>query len=152
MSNARLNYPKTAPEPYRLLGEIKQWLDNAEIDQRLRGLLDVRISQLNGCAFCLDIHTREAIEHGVTRQQLDVLTAWHEAPMLFSDAERAALEWAEAMTLLPEVGAPDATFETLREHFSEAQIVTLTWAIVAMNSWNRLAVGFGVNPRPRKDA
>jgi len=147
--NARINYTKVAPAPYRLLGDIKRWLDQADLDQRLRSLLEVRVSQINGCALCLDIHMREARELGVTQQQLDVLTAWREAPMLFTDAQRAALNWAESVTLMPERGAHDAAFEPLRAHFTEAQIVALSWAIIAMNSWNRLAVGFGFNPRPR---
>ncbi len=150
MPNARINYTKVTPEPFQHLVEIKKWLDAADIDQRLRSLLDVRISQINGCAFCLDIHGREAREHGVTQQQLDVLTAWRESPELFTDLDRAALEWAESITLLPERGARDEDFDPLREHLSDEQIATLTWAIVAMNSWNRLAVGFGFTPRPRK--
>ncbi len=152
MPNARINYTKTAPEPYRLMGETKKWLDDADLDQRLRSLLEVRISQINGCALCLDIHAREARDLGVPQQTLDVLPAWREAPMVFTDRERAALEWAETVTLIAANGAHDEDFEPLREHFSEDQIVALTWAIIAMNSWNRLAVGFGFNPRPRKDA
>jgi AhpD family alkylhydroperoxidase len=149
MPNARINYTKVAPEPYRLQSEIKKWLDSADIDQRLRHILDVRVSQINGCALCLDIHAREARESGVTQQILDVLPAWREAPMLFTDAERAALDWAETLTLMPERGAHDSQFNPLREHYTESQIVALTWAILAMNTWNRLAVGFGFNPRPR---
>lgn len=149
MSKARVNYPKVAPEPYRLLGQIKQWLDEADIDQPLRHMLDVRVSQLNGCALCLDIHAREALGSGVTQQQLNVLSAWSEAPLLFTDAQQAALAWAETLTLQAQRGVHDADFEPLRQHFSESQIVALTWAVIAMNSWNRLAVGFGMNPRPR---
>ena len=150
MPNARINYTKVAPDPYRLQSQIKQWLESADIDQRLRHLLDVRVSQINGCALCLDIHAREARESGVTQQVLDVLPAWREAPMLFSDAERAALDWAESLTLIADRGAHDEEFNPLLEHFTEAQIVALTWVILAMNTWNRLAVGFGFNPRPRK--
>jgi AhpD family alkylhydroperoxidase len=151
MSNARINYTKVTPDPYKHLVEIKKWLDAANIDQRLRSLLDVRISQINGCAFCLDIHAREARQHGVTQQQLDVMTAWRESPELFSELERAALEWAESITLIADRGAHDEDFDPLREHLSDEQIAALTWAIVAMNSWNRLAVSFGFTPRPRKN-
>lgn len=149
MSNARLNYPKIAPEPFSSLREVRVWLDGAEVDQRLRSLLEMRVSQINGCAFCLDIHAREARERGVTQQQLDVLSAWREAPLLFTDAERAALEWAECVTRIERDGVPQERFDTLAAHFGESQITALTWAIVAMNSWNRLAVAFFMNPRPR---
>lgn len=152
MSHARLNYPKIAPEPFNSLRTIREWLDAAEIDQRVRSLIEFRVSQINGCAFCLDIHAREARERGVSQQTLDVVSAWRETPLLFSDAERAALQWAESVTRIEMHAAPTEHYESLRSHFSDAQIVALTWAIVAMNAWNRLAVAFFMNPRPRADS
>lgn len=152
MSDARINYTKVAPEPYRLLVEIRKWLDASGLDARLRALLEVRVSQINGCGLCLDIHSTEARGHGVTQQQLDCLTAWRESPMVFSDLERAALEWAESITMIADRGADDEDFGELRAHLTDEQMVALTWAVIAMNSWNRLAVGFGFNPRPRKRA
>lgn len=151
MSSARLNYPKIAPEPYAALRAIHAWLDTSDLDQRLRSLLEMRVSQFNGCAFCLDIHAREARSRGVTQQTLDVLSAWREAPLLFTDAERAALEWAESVTSIERDGAPQRLFDALASHYSESQIAALTWAVVAMNSWNRLAVAFFMNPRPHAE-
>jgi AhpD family alkylhydroperoxidase len=151
-THAIINYPKVAPEPYRLLGQIRAWLDGASVDQTLRSLLEVRVSQINGCALCLDIHTGEARERGVPQQLLDVLSAWREAPLLFTDAQRAALAWAEAVTRVPEGAPPPELVEAMRPHFTDEQIVALSWAVIAMNAWNRLAVSFGYSPRPRREA
>ncbi|MBX3351396.1 MAG: carboxymuconolactone decarboxylase family protein [Phycisphaeraceae bacterium] len=151
MAHARMNYPKVAPEPFASLRAINAWLDAADIDPRLRSLIEMRVSQMNGCAFCLDIHAREARDRGVPQQVLDVLPAWKEAPLLFSDAERAALEWAESVTRIESGGVPQDHFDALSARFSESQIAAMTWAVIAMNSWNRLAVAFFMNPRPRHD-
>lgn len=150
MSSARINYTKVAPEPYRMLLEVRKWLDASGLDLRLRALLEVRISQINGCGLCVDIHSQEARQHGVPQQHLDCLPAWRECPLVYSDLERAALEWAESITLLADRGADDEDFGEIRGHLTDEQLVALTWAIVAMNSWNRLALAFGFNPRPRR--
>jgi len=108
------------------------------------GLLDlvkIRASQINGCAFCVRLHSSEARERGETDDRLDMVAVWHEADC-FSPAERAALAWSEALTLLPSAGAPDELFEQLGQHFTDEQIVALTLAIVAINGWNRLNVAF----------
>jgi AhpD family alkylhydroperoxidase len=103
-------------------------------------LIKIRSSQLNGCAYCLDMHTKDAIAIGESAQRLHVLAAWREAPF-YSDRERAALAWCEALTLLSETGAPDDVYHELEQQFSPQEIMEVTFAIVTINSWNRLAVG-----------
>lgn len=120
------------------------------IDPRLRAVIELRISQLNGCAYCVDLHTMEARRAGETQQRLDCLTVWREVPF-FSSSEKAALAWAEAVTLIVENGAPKVLFDDLSAHFSEQQIVDLTLIIAQMNAWNRMAISFGHLPDPRSD-
>jgi AhpD family alkylhydroperoxidase len=104
-------------------------------------LVKTRASQINGCAFCLDMHTREARADGETEQRLYVLPAWRESP-LYTERERAALAWTEALTLISKTHAPDDVYEAARAQFSETELVNLTMVIVAINGWNRLAIGF----------
>jgi AhpD family alkylhydroperoxidase len=111
------------------------------LEPALLELVKMRASQLNGCAYCLDMHSKDARARGEDEQRLHVLAAWREAP-LYSERERTALDWCEALTLLPQTGAPDEVYEHLRGEFDEEEIVALTLAIVAINGWNRLAVGF----------
>lgn len=114
-------------------------LRNSSLEPALRELVKVRASQLNGCAYCLDMHTKDARAHGETEQRLYALSAWREAPF-FTDRERAALEWAENLTLIASKGIPDELFASVREHFSEEEMIHLTLAVVQINSWNRLAI------------
>jgi AhpD family alkylhydroperoxidase len=109
------------------------------LEPALRELIKVRVSQLNGCAYCLDMHTKDARAQGETEQRLYALNAWRETPF-FTDRERAALEWAEYLTLIAEKGVPDELFERVREHFSEEELMHLTLAVVEINGWNRLAI------------
>ena len=118
------------------------------IDDKLRAMVELRISQINGCVYCVDLHATQARAAGETQQRLDCLAAWRECPF-FDDAERAAFAWAEAVTHLPETGAPDDLFEGLKAHYSDQQIVDLTIVISMMNAWNRLAVGFRHLPDAR---
>lgn len=118
------------------------------IDPKLRAIVEIRISQINGCAYCVDTHLGEARGLGETQQRLDCLATWRECAF-FSDAERAALDWAEAITHLPQGGAPQALYDVLRSHFEDQQVVDLTLIISQMNAWNRLAVSFGHQPDPR---
>ncbi|CAN0605792.1 unnamed protein product [Ectocarpus sp. 12 AP-2014] len=118
------------------------------IPERLRALIEVRISQINGCAYCIDLHTMQARKAGETTQRLDCLTVWEEVPF-FEPDEKAALAWAEAVTKITENGAPTALYEALFDHFTDAQIVDLTWIIAQMNTWNRLAISFAHRPAPR---
>ncbi|MGI9381513.1 MAG: carboxymuconolactone decarboxylase family protein [Methyloligellaceae bacterium] len=121
----------------------------ASIDKKLRAMVELRVSQINGCVYCVDLHATQARAEGETQQRLDCLAVWRECPF-FDDSERAALAWAEAVTLLPETNAPDTLYDKLEEHFSEQQIVDLTLIDSLMNAWNRLAVGFRQLPDARE--
>lgn len=120
------------------------------IDKRLRAVLELRVSQINGCAYCVDLHTVEARETGETQQRLDCLPVWQEVSF-FNDAEKAALAWAEAITLIAGNGAPQPVYDALSAHFSDQQIVDLTLIIAQMNAWNRLAISFGHLPGTRPE-
>lgn len=124
--------------------------DVTSIDRKLRALLELRVSQINGCAYCVDLHTREARHAGEATQRLDCLPVWREVPF-FTDAEKAGLAWAEALTLIAGNGAPEALYKALFDHFSDAEIVDLTLIIAQMNAWNRLAIGFHHLPDPRAE-
>jgi len=136
----RLNAPKVAPDAYKAVLALETYVKGA-VEPRLMHLLKLRASQINGCAYCIDMHVKEALDDGEDPQRLHLLTAWRESP-LYDERERALLAWTEALTLLPQTGAPDADYARLREHFSEADIVKLTVAIATINVWNRVAVGF----------
>ena len=136
----RLNPGKAAPETYKAVLALENHLKSV-VEPRLLHLVKLRASQINGCAYCIDMHVKEALDDGEDPQRLHLLTAWRESA-LYSDRERALLAWTEALTLLPQTAAPDADYGRLREHFSEAEIVNLTAAIGMINLWNRWAVGF----------
>jgi AhpD family alkylhydroperoxidase len=132
---------------------MQAWLDwgkgltgSAGLEGSLMELVKIRASQINGCAFCLHMHTAEARKAGETETRLHLLDAWRESP-LYNARERAALTWTEALTLLAETRAPDEAHAELKQHFTEAEQVALTLLIVAINGWNRVQVGFrGVHP------
>ncbi len=124
------------------------------LDHRLLELVKTRASQLNGCAYCLDMHTKDARAGGETEQRLYALSAWRETPF-FDERERAALAWTEAVTLVSADQVPDEVYETVRPHFDDRQLADLTLAIVAINGWNRLAIAFRKEPgtyQPPKSA
>lgn len=137
----RLDYGRTLPSALKAMGGLEHAVRESTLEPDLLELVRMRASQLNGCAYCLDMHSKDARARGVSEQRLHVLAAWREAPF-YSARERAALAWCEALTLLPETGAPDAVYAQAREQFDEKELVALTLAIVAINGWNRLAVGF----------
>jgi AhpD family alkylhydroperoxidase len=136
----RLNAFAVAPEGIQKMVELEDHLRNSGLEYSLYELVKMRASQINGCAFCLHMHSRDARAAGETEERLYLLNAWRESS-LYTDRERAALAWTEALTLLPQTGAPDADYEGLKPHFSETEIVNLTLLIGLINSWNRLAVG-----------
>ncbi|HEX5477227.1 MAG TPA: carboxymuconolactone decarboxylase family protein [Burkholderiales bacterium] len=136
----RLNPLQAAPEAYKAVLNLEKYVRGA-FDRHLLHLLKLRASQINGCAYCVDMHVKEALDDGEDPQRLYLVSAWRESP-LYSDKERAVLAWTESLTLLSRTGAPDADFEPLRRHFSEAEIVNLSVAIGMINLWNRWAVGF----------
>jgi AhpD family alkylhydroperoxidase len=119
---------------------LEQAVRDSSLEPALLELVRMRTSQLNGCAFCLDMHSKDARARGEGEQRLHLLNAWREAPF-YSARERAALAWCEALTLLPQSGAPDDVYEQVARQFDEQEIVALTLAIVAINGWNRFAVG-----------
>ncbi len=138
---ARMNILAEQPEIMKAMLAFNAAVETSGFDRHLLHLVKLRASQINGCAYCVDMHVKEARNDGETEQRIHLVSAWRESP-LFSDRERAALEWTEALTLLPQSRAEDAFYEPLKAHFSTAEIVQLSWLIGVINTWNRLAVGF----------
>jgi len=137
----RMNYYQIAPEPIKTLLALENQIRGSGLEQSLIELVKIRASQINGCAFCIHMHTQDARKHGETEQRIYLLDAWHEAPV-FTDRERAALAWTEAVTLISETHAPDDVYNEVRVHFSETETVYLTMMIVAINAWNRVSISF----------
>ena len=137
----RLDYRTTLPEASQAMSALERVVSSSTLEPELRELVKLRASQINGCAYCVDMHTKDARAMGEDEQRLHLVSVWREAPSL-TDRERAALAWTEALTLLPETGAPDETYEAMAAEFDPAEQVALTLAIIAINGWNRLAVGF----------
>ncbi len=147
-TTARLDHPRLAPDAFRGMLAVSEAVKASSLGKPLLALVDSRVSQRNGCAYCLDMHTRELAASGEGLQRIACLAAWREAPV-YTPRERAALEWAESLTLLRETHAPQAHFDALREHFSDEEIAQLTFAIAQINAWNRLGVGMRV-PVPQR--
>lgn len=145
----RMNYQAAAPEAVKAMIGLETYLARQSrsedgVDKPLMELVKIRVSQINHCAFCIDMHAKDARAQGETEQRIYALSAWRETPF-FTDRERAALAWAEANTLLPQ-GVSQQLFEEVREHFSEAQLTNLTLAIATINAWNRFGVSFAPVP------
>src|SRR5271157_1133198 len=136
---ARFNYAKTAPGVYEAMEGLEKYLEQCGLEKSLMFLVQLRASQINGCAYCLDMHWKDLRERGETEQRLYSLDAWRECPY-YTDRERAALAWTEAVTLITNGHAPDVVYEEARAHFSEKEICDLTLAVAAINAWNRLAI------------
>jgi AhpD family alkylhydroperoxidase len=141
----RIDYQNFAHEALHSLLAIERYLAGSGIDPKLLHLIKLRASQINGCAFCIDMHSKDARAAGETEQRLYELNAWRETPF-YSEHERAALEWTEALTLISQTHAPDDVFERVSAHFSEKEIVDLTYAIANINTWNRLAIAVRAVP------
>jgi AhpD family alkylhydroperoxidase len=137
----RMNMAQAAPEAMKAMRGLEVYLAKCSIEKPLIELVKMRASQMNGCAYCLDMHSKDARAAGETEQRLYLLDAWREAPF-YSPRERAALAWTEALTLVARTHAPDEAYEEARAHFSEKELADLTLAIVAINGWNRIAIGF----------
>ena len=135
----RLNPYTAAPETIKAAVALETQLANSGLEESLYHLVKTRASQINGCAFCVHMHTRDARAHGETEERLYLLNAWRESP-LYTARERAALAWTEALTLIADTHAPDDVFDGLKPHFTEAEIVNLTLLIGMINLWNRLAI------------
>ena len=141
----RLNYVEAAPNGYRAMAALNRYVEDCDLEPLLLELVRMRASQINGCAYCLDMHSKDARAMGETEQRLYTLNAWREAPF-YSQRERAALLWAEELTLISQGHVPDTVYEEVRQHFSEQELVDLTLAVVTINGWNRLAIGFRSQP------
>jgi AhpD family alkylhydroperoxidase len=137
----RIDFTRVSPRALQAMMGLQTYVNNSGLEHSLLELMKMRASQINGCAYCLDMHTKDALAAGETAQRLFLLDAWREAPV-YSARERAALEWTEALTILHEDHVPDAAFAAVREHFSEEEVVDLSLAVVAINGWNRLMIGF----------
>ncbi|MGH7071459.1 MAG: carboxymuconolactone decarboxylase family protein [Acetobacteraceae bacterium] len=155
----RLNCGKVAPDGVAAFDDLQVYVDRCGLEHSLLELVKTRASQINGCAHCLDMHTKDARAAGETEQRLYVLAAWREAPF-YTPRERAALAWTEAVTGISAGSIEDALYQDVRRHFSEKEIVDLTFAMIAINGWNRLAIPFrapvgsyqprhGSDPRPK---
>lgn len=139
--NQRIKYHEVAPEGIRALGGLEVYVQNCGLEAGLLELVEIRVSQLNGCGHGIDMHTRDARANGETEQRLHDLPAWRESPF-YTDRERAALAWAVAVTLVSHGTAPDALYKETRRYFSEKELVDLTLALVAINGRNRLGIAF----------
>lgn len=141
----RIDYQKQSPELFKKFVEFSLALKKSAIEESVRHLVDIRASQLNGCAFCLDMHVKEATIHGERALRLHHIAAWRDSP-LFNARERAALAWTEALTQLPAEGVSDAVYDSVREQFSEKDLSDLTFQVMSINAWNRVNIGFRVPP------
>ncbi len=137
----RLDYAKIAPDGTATLLQLERYVRHSGLEPLLLELVRLRASEINGCAFCVDMHTKDARLEGESEQRLYAVAVWPEAPF-FSDRERAALAWTEAVTLVSATGVADDVYQLARRQFSEKELVDLTMAIIAINGWNRLAVSF----------
>ena len=141
----RLDAMKVSPAAYKAMAGLQAYIDQSGLERSLLKLVEIRASQINGCAYCLVMHTNEARAHGETDERMFLLDAWHEAPV-FTERERAALAWVEAVTLVAKDHVPDDIYARARKQFSEKELVDLTAAIVTINAWNRIAIAFRATP------
>lgn len=144
----RLNPAAAAPDAYKAMVALEKYIQGSGLEPSLIELVKMRASQINGCAFCLDMHSKDARARGESEQRLYLLNAWRESP-LYTNRERAALGWTEALTLVAQTQAPDQDYAAMKSHFSDAEQVNLTLLIGAINTWNRIAIGFRLlHPTP----
>jgi AhpD family alkylhydroperoxidase len=143
----RLDYIKAFPEAFKAMLGVEQSFNASGVEPKLLHIIKLRVSQINGCAYCVDMHWKDAKAAGETEQRLYGLSAWRESPY-YTDPERAALSWAESLTLIPvwhnsgAIAAAEPIYAEVRRHLDDRQLAALTWAIAAVNAWNRIAIGF----------
>ena len=150
----RLNYAKASPEGFKAMRGLQESVENSGLEHSLLELVKMRASQINGCAYCLDMHSKDARAGGETEQRLYVLEGWREAPF-YSERERAALAWTEVLTRIADNDVGDDLYAEVRKQFGDKEVVDLTLAIIAINGWNRLAIPFRTPPgsyQPRTHA
>ena len=145
--STRLDYNQVAPSGMKALGGVYAYVMQSGLSAELVELVYLRISQINNCAYCLDMHTRDLISKGVKVEKIALVQAWEEAGGLFSEQERAALAWAETVTRVAQTNVPDEAYEAARAVFDEKELVALTIAVGLMNSYNRLAISFRTTPQ-----
>lgn len=144
---ARFNFAAAAPDAYKAVAALEGYIQkDSGVPHRLIHLIKLRASIINGCAYCVDMHAKEARKDGLSEQWINLVSVWHEA-LVYSEQERAVLEWTDAVTRIADTRAPDAAFEGLKKHFTDAEITRLTVVIGTINVWNRLAVSFR-SPHP----
>jgi AhpD family alkylhydroperoxidase len=148
----RLDYNHVAPNGVKALGGVYGYVMQSGLAAELVDLVYLRVSQINNCAYCLDMHTRDLIKKGMKIEKLALLQTWAEAGHLFSERERAALAWAETVTRVSKTGVPDEAFQAARAVFADKELVDLTIAISLMNTYNRLAVSFRNTPQAAREA
>jgi AhpD family alkylhydroperoxidase len=141
----RLNYAKAAPGVYDAMDALDQYLANCGLEESLLHLVRLRASQVNGCAYCIDMHWKDLAAIGEKAQRMYSLDAWRESPY-YTDRERAALEWTESVTRIADDHVPDAVFEEVRSHLNEKELSDLTLAVAAINAWNRLSIAARIVP------
>lgn len=137
----RIDYQTIAPKSLNGMYEIEEYVDRSELENSLVELIKLRVSQINGCAYSIDVHTKKAREGGETEQRLYSLSVWRETPY-YTERERAALKWTESLTNIADHAVPDELYEYVRRYFAETELTALTMAIIAVNGWNRLAISF----------
>lgn len=137
----RLDYAAASPEGYKAFLGVRRHVAQSSLGETLINLVYLRVSQINGCAYCVDMHSSDARKAGESERRLHNLVTWREAPF-YSARERAALAWAESLTRIAETHAPDQDYEEVRQHFNDRDLADLTYAIMLMNAFNRLAIGF----------
>jgi AhpD family alkylhydroperoxidase len=145
MSN-RIDYAKVSPEGYKAFGQVYATLSKGSLPKDLIDLVYLRISQINGCAFCIDMHTRDLLKSGLAVEKMVLVQVWHDGGALFTQRERAALAWAESVTRVSETGVPDADYAAAAAEFNEVELADLTYAIGLMNAFNRFGVSFRSTP------
>jgi AhpD family alkylhydroperoxidase len=148
----RIDYTQASPAGIKALGGVYGHVMQSGLEVQLVDLVYLRVSQINGCAYCLDMHTRDLLKHGVAIEKLALVQAWREAGKLFSEREQAALAWAETVTQVAQTGVPDKDFQAASAVFSEKELVDLTIAIGLMNAYNRLAISFRNPPEAARVA
>ena len=141
----RIHYMKVSQGAYHALSELEKYLHECGLEETLLNLTKLRVSQINGCAYCLDMHWKDLRALGESEQRLYSLDAWEESPY-YSDRERAALAWAEAVTRVSETHVPDEVYEEAKKHFTEKELADLTVAVATINAWNRLAIAARTTP------
>jgi AhpD family alkylhydroperoxidase len=140
--NKRSDYAKASPEGFKAFGGVYVYLQKSGLPKQLVDLVYLRVSQINGCAYCIDMHSRDLLKLGVAVDKLVLVPVWHEAGEVFSTRERAALAWAETVTRVAETGVPDADYEAAASEFSDKELADLTYAIGLMNAFNRFGISF----------